>query len=557
MRPKRAREDASWDLPWPWAVPLALAALTFVVFLPSLWNGFVDLDDLDNLIRNPSYRGLGLEQLRWAFTNYHMGLYLPLTWLSFGADFLLWGMEPRGYHLTNLLLHCANAALFYAVALDLLRRVWAAGVPLGTLRAGAAFAALAFAVHPLRVESVVWATERRDVLCLLFFLGTVRGYLSYADAQAGSRRAARLYWATAALYAASLLSKPMGVSLPFVLLILDAYPLRRAPRERLAEKAPLFLLALLVAINTVVGRRVEQNTVLPDYSLLQHLAFVCRNYAFYLWKTLLPYGLSPLYEAPVRLDPWSWPSLLSAFAVGGLSVAFARLRGSFPAGLANWSFYLVTLAPVAGFVRSGPVSAADRYSYFGCLGWALLAGGGLVRLLALPALKARRSAQSFALTACALLGVAYAPASWKQTLVWRNSASLWRQALAVDPKSHTAHNNLGNHHWAAKRLDQAVEHYRAALDLQPLYWPAWTNMGSVLLETGDTQKALFAFRRSLEINPRDSQTQSNLGAVFIRLGKLDEAVRSFETALSIDPNNQAAAANLNAVRDFLARQKRK
>src|SRR3989449_3447697 len=234
-------------------LPVLIAFVTFVPFLPTLDNQFVNWDDDDNLVENPQYRGLGWTHLRWMWTTSHIGHYAPLTWMTFGLDYLLWGMNPVGYHLTNLLLHAANAAVFYLVA----RRILGSALPgprergnVG-LAASAAFAALLFAIHPLRVESVAWATERRDVLSGLFYLLTLLVYLRAGEQGERGRSG---YWASVGLFVCALLSKSMAVSLPVVLLILDVYPLRRLggargwwgepPRRIYLEKIPFVLLAL-------------------------------------------------------------------------------------------------------------------------------------------------------------------------------------------------------------------------------------------------------------------------------------------------------------------------
>ncbi|MFQ5804550.1 MAG: hypothetical protein ACE5JQ_16800, partial [Candidatus Methylomirabilales bacterium] len=210
-----------------WLLPVLIIAATFTAFLPALQNEFVDWDDTTNLVENPNYRGLGLKQLQWMFTTVLTGHWIPLTWVTFGLDYLLWGMNPVGYHLTNLLLHTANALVFYFLALRLLRLA-TRGPGEITLRLGAGASALFFALHPLRVESVAWATERRDVLSGLFFLLTILTYLKAGEAKEhGHRR--RWLAGSVGLYALALLSKAIVMTLPFVLVILDVYPLRRLP----------------------------------------------------------------------------------------------------------------------------------------------------------------------------------------------------------------------------------------------------------------------------------------------------------------------------------------
>ena len=294
------------------AIPAAVAVLTFLAFLPTLDNGFVDWDDISNLGDNESYRGIGRTQIAWMFTTFHMGHYIPLTWLTFGLDYAVWGMDPFGYHLTNLVLHAANAALVYWIAVWLLTLA----VPglssewLG-LRLTAMTAALLFSLHPLRVESVAWATERRDVLCGFFYLLAILAYLRACEAQSASARGRRLwYGAAVAAFAISLLSKSMAVSLPVVLLLLDIYPLRRLtldrailkePRQRLvlAEKIPFVILSAAAAVAAVVAvRRGALLAPMSELGIVERVTLATFSLAFYLWKMLAPVNLSPLYEMP-------------------------------------------------------------------------------------------------------------------------------------------------------------------------------------------------------------------------------------------------------------------
>ena len=373
-----------------WLVPILVALLTSVSFLPVLGNEFVDWDDYKMLVENPHYRGLSWHRLRWMFTTFHMGHYQPLTWVTFALDYLLWGTDPFGYHLTNLLIHAANAVLFYFVGHRLLSVAGSVPTSRGyLLSVSAAFAALLFGVHPLRVESVAWATERRDVLAGFFFLGTILGYLRANSVPEG--RQARRQWLLAAviLYFLSLLSKASGITLPIVMLILDVYPLRRLGGQRAGwlgpaarrvwwEKVPFLLLAVTFAIVALIAQ--ESSGALKavgKYDLLQRIAQAGFGLAFYLWKFALPWGLSPLYELPVELNPFEWSYVASGFLVLVISVCLYLVKRRWAAGVAIWIYYVVVLFPVLGFAQSGPQLVADRYSYLSCMGWALLGGAGL------------------------------------------------------------------------------------------------------------------------------------------------------------------------------------
>src|SRR5213594_4084847 len=289
-----------------WLVPSLIALITCAAFLPTLQNRFVNWDDYENFLDNPHYRGLGWTHLRWMWTT-HQGHYIPLTWMTLGLDYLLWGMNPFGYHLTSLLLHTANAAVFFFVV----RRILTLALPSPSerghaLAVSAGFAALVFAIHPLRVESVAWVTERRDVLSGLFYLLAILVYLRACERGARGRG---WYWLSVAVFGCALLSKSMVVNLPVVLLILDVYPLRRLggfvgwwsdPARRIyVEKIPFVLLAAAAsAIAVMAQSSVHAAASLAQLSLPGRLVVSAYGLGFYLWKMVVPVNLSPLYELP-------------------------------------------------------------------------------------------------------------------------------------------------------------------------------------------------------------------------------------------------------------------
>jgi tetratricopeptide (TPR) repeat protein len=544
------------------------------VFLPALQNQFVDWDDDVTLVDNPEFRGLRWTNLRWMFTTTLMGHWIPLTWITFGADYLVWGMRPLGYHLTSVLLHTAGAVVFYFVALRLLRTATGAGEV--ALRLGALAAALFFAIHPLRVESVAWATERRDVLSGLLFLLTI---LTYLEAAAGGRR--RRWWlaGSVACYALATTSKAIVMTLPAVLILLDVYPLRRlGPRWRewtvpearriWAEKIPYLLLALGAAgvagyaqrslAEPLAARPVESRIAVAFYGL-----------GFYLWKTLVPFPISPLYQIPPRVDPLAVPMVASALAVVALTGGLLWLRRKWPAGLAAWVSYVVLLAPVSGITQSGPQLVAARYSYLSGLGWALLAGGA-VCLLAHGAPSGRLSRRWARLGAAAIFAccVGLGILSWEQTRIWHDSETLWSYVVSVDPASSIAHNNLGFVLLNQGRLDAAEREIREALRLSPEWEQARSNLatslarqgrfeeagearaqlGYLLLKHGKFTAAIELFRKEVSARPRDPAAHNNLGAALLLQGDVGPAIEQFEQALDIDPGHERARRNLAAAR---------
>src|SRR6059058_4026118 len=302
-----------------WLVPALIALITFAAFLPALQNQFVNWDDKDNFLDNPHYRGLGWTHLRWMWTT-HLGHYIPLTWMTLGLDYLLWGMNPVRYHLTNLLLHAANAVVFFFVVLRILTRALSSPSERGhALALSAGFASLVFAIHPLRVESVAWATERRDVLSGLFYLLTI---LEYLRAREPEKRGRWWYWLSVVTFVCALLSKSMVVNLPVVLLILEVYPLRRlggaigwwsAPARRVyVEKIPFVLLAAAASAIAFMAQFSAQTAAsLAQLSVLGRLAVSAYGLSFYLGKLVVPVNLSPLYELPPTVNPGALPFILS------------------------------------------------------------------------------------------------------------------------------------------------------------------------------------------------------------------------------------------------------
>src|SRR3989449_8165700 len=389
MPQRQRREPVTRALTQRWVyrlVPVLVALVTFAAFLPALQNQFVSFDDDKNFLDNPHYRGLAWTHLRWMWTT-HLGHYIPLTWMTLGLDYLLWGMNPVGYHLTSLLLHAANAVAFFFVVRRILTRALPSLSERGhALAVSAGFAALVFAIHPLRVESVAWVTERRDVLSGLFYLVTILVYLRACERE---ERGRRWYSLAVATFLLALLSKSMVVNLPIVLLILDVYPLRRLggaigwwsePARRVyVEKIPFVLLAAAAsAIAVMAQSSVHAALSLAQLSVPGRLAISAYGLSFYLWKMVVPVNLSPVYELRPPVNPWATPFLLSYGLVLVITATVLALRRRVPGLLAAWLAYIVVLLPVLGIVQSGPQIAADRYTYLAGLGWAILAGAGLL-----------------------------------------------------------------------------------------------------------------------------------------------------------------------------------
>lgn len=530
--------------------PALVGLATLLVFLPVLWNQFVNWDDEVNLVSNDQFRGLGWEQLRWMFTTTLGGHYIPVTWLSFGLDYLLWGMRPAGYHATSLLLHTANAVLFYFVARRLLRS--SAQADGHSLTLGAAVAALLFSLHPLRVESVAWATERRDVLMGLFALLCVLAYLRAADRADGALDR-RWYWTAVGLFGLALLSKSVVVGLPVVLLLLDIYPMRRSAtglrqggarglRRLAVEKIPFVVLATavgLVALTVGAGHRLM--TPLETLGVLQRLAISAYALVFYLGKTVAPWPLSPLYILfhPVVLSSATY--LVPAAAVIAITLAAIAGYRRWPAGLIAWASYVVLLAPVVGILHNGAQVAADRYTYLSCAPWAILAGAGVAWCRhAGRSGTLSRPVGTAVIGAAAAIIVAFAGMTVRQIGVWRDSVTLWTHAVSVEPASELPVFYLG---WAlteARRFDDARAHFERALKRVPDRLPDLKaqldlHLGIVEQRAGRPGPAETYFRAALAQDPTHAVALIRLGTVLLEQGRAAEADAAWIRAAELEP----------------------
>jgi tetratricopeptide (TPR) repeat protein len=531
-------------------LPGLIALITFVVFSPALRNDFVNWDDFETLVGNQNFRGLTWSHLHWMFTTFHMGHYQPLSWLTFGLDYLLWGMNPFGYHLTNILFHSANAVLFYFLTLRLLA-VAAPPSNVIVLKLASAFSALLFAIHPLRVESVAWATERRDVLSGFFLLLTVLCYLKAVGSEMNHRDARSWMFVSAGLYVLSLLAKASGMTLPLVLLVLDVYPLRRlgggkwfCPEARRVwlEKLPFFIAATAAgAVALVAQHSVGSLVSMEGHDLTDRIAQGLYGISFYAVKTLLPTGLAPLYEFPPDFYLFNWRVILAAmvFLIFSLGLFVARHR--WPAGITCWIVYLLLLAPVSGVAQNGPQLVADRYSYLSCMVWAILLATVLSRRWRPLTLGVARPILLTATPLFVLFGLAVL--AWRQTEIWHNTERLWNHALAVSPSS-MAYFHIGRSMAQRGDLAEAEKHLRRAVEINPKNDVIQSNLALVLARQGNLAEATAHFYRALEINPADPATLNNMGITLAQQGKLDESIEHFQRSLKIKPNDASGHTNM-------------
>jgi tetratricopeptide (TPR) repeat protein len=438
-------------------------------------------------------------------------------------------------------------------------------VPAPALIGGAAFAALLFAVHPLRVESVAWITERRDLLSGLFFLVAVWAYLRAVwDAPAP-----RPGWRALSLvaFAAALLSKASTLMLPAALLLLDVYPLGRRARGLRAlvrEKVPYFALAALAAAIALPAQRSGwAMTSYGDVGLPGRLALMTYSFTFYPWRWLWPVGLSPMYELPVTVNPFGWRFLLPLAAFPAITVALYAVRRRWPAGLAAWVYSALMVLPVSGAAHAGFQLAADRYSYLSGLGFAVLAGGAVVLAQqAADSGRLRRGVAAALMATAVVVVVLLGAGTWRQSRVWHDSETLWRWAVSVDPECALCHNNLGSALAVGApsnpiAVAEAETHFRRAIALRPERDEPYNNLGGTLALQGRFDESGAAFREFLSRRPNVSSAAAALGNIYVRQGRFSEAIPLLRRVLRLDQNLDGARRDLALALDGEAEASRR
>lgn len=553
-------------------IAAVLFAAGFAAFLPALRAGFVDFDDPGVLFEDTGWQGLSPDNIRWMFTTFRLGHYHPLTYLSYAIEHVLFGSkDPAVFHATNMLIHAGNAVLVWLVV----RRILAAAVgvgggegggdsagapPKGPISLIAGGAALVWAVHPLRVESVAWITERRDVLSTFFLLLTTLTYLRAFPRGSVAPASWARYWGVVGLLLVSLLCKAWGMTFFVVATLMDVYPLRRLPVEPwrwlsrdsagvLLQKAPFAVLGVACALVAGVAQSASHATVktLAEWTVVDRLLQACYGLVFYPWKTLAPVGLSPLYELPMsitRTDArWLVPAALVAVAVPALVVIVRRK----PAVTVAFAAYAVLVAPVLGVFQSGIQLVADRYSYVSTIPLLALAAGGV----AVVASRAKRPGDVLNNAAAGLLVVCgvLAMITWGQTKVWQASPTIWQRALAVgqdgalircfnaDQISVAAERERtnparSNPERVADLQDRAIAEYRKSLEFNPKHAAAWFGLACNLRDRRQYPEAAEAFTRAIEYTSVKSKPRVGLGLMYInRMDRADLALEQFRLAV--------------------------
>jgi hypothetical protein len=528
-----ARSDG---LPFLFAA-VGLLVATAVVFLPAIQFGFVTWDDGPYVFENPTVlSGLSLQTLAWAFTS-QTPYWHPLTWISHLLDVTLFGPGPQGMHAVNIAIHLANSLLL----LTLLKRLTSRLLP------SAAVAAL-FALHPLHVESVAWIAERKDLLSALFFLATLISYQSYVKGPSITR-----YVAVATLFALSLMCKPMFVTLPVLLLLLDYWPLARVESipafARLClEKAPLMILSAASAVVTYLGQqRVGTMSGFDALPIGARAANAVVSYAAYLRKTVWPTDLAAFYPYPDVLP--SVPVIATAcLLLAGVTVAAIILRRRAPYFLFGWLWFVISLLPVIGLVQVGNQAMADRFTYIPLVGIFVAAVWG-----AAEATRIRGGRLTVGLAA-AIAVMACTVVTRAQVLTWANASTMWTRVLEVTPDSYYAHSALGAELADQGNLEAARRHQEEALRLRPSDPDAHNELGKLAAESGDLETAIRHFSAAVERKPDFGEAVHNLGTALLRSGRPAEAIPHLRRASELLPN---AATSRRLLGEALAAEQKK
>jgi hypothetical protein len=540
-------------------VAFLIAIITVLVYLPAFQNDFVNWDDNYYIYENQHIWSIDFESLKWMFTAFHASNWHPLTWLSHAVDYAVWGLNPMGHHLTSVLLHGLNtfvvvvqgrSSLVNRESLALSEVEGSLGYP---LLAGAVTGVL-FGVHPLHVESVAWVSERKDVLYAFFYLMSVWWYVRYAGRVEGRR--AKEYGVCLVLFVLALLSKPMAVTLPLVLLILDVYPLGRlAPLHRkagqgfrawftpgnrgiLVEKVPFILLSGVSSVMTVMaqekgGALLQFKTQLPADRIFHAFWALC----FYILKIVWPFELVPYYpyHASISMLTFSYgvPLLLVSTVLIFCIVIWKRQR----VWLTVCGFYIVTLLPVLGLVQVGGQAAADRYAYMASIGPFLVAGLALSSAFNSETVKlGKKTLQALVLIISLSWFIFLSFLSVHQIGIWRDSFALWNAEMKVFPDVSLSYRNIGVAHGENNNDKEALKYLNRAIELNRADPLSYYNRGAVYGKSGYHDKAIEDFQRAIELDPSKAKYHNNLGVAFGMQGSYQQAIQSFTSALRLEPS---------------------
>lgn len=514
------------------AISAALLLAVAWVFGQTTQHEFINLDDDVCVYENPQItRGLTKQGIRWAFTSRLVGNWDPITWISHMVDWQFYGSNAGGHHRTNVLLHAATVLLLFLILRRMTGDLWPS-----------ALAAALFAIHPLRIESVAWITERKDVLSGLFFMLTLWAYTSYVQRRSWLTQCLA-YAAMIGFFVLGLMSKPMLVTLPCVLLLLDYWPLGRM-RQRPAvstfarlvvEKLPLFAMTAGLCIITYWAQRVTLHK--PKFPV-SRISDAVVFYVTYLGQFFYPVGLATPYPRR-ELDPPGWMVVGAILLLGGITALVWILRRKSPYFLIGWLWYLGMMLPVIGLLPFGAEVTADRFTYLPQIGIALAMAWGLVSACRWRAYLRWACGVASVLALAALILIAH-----KQTSYWRNSETLWAHTLACTSNNFTAHRLYGNVLAAQERLDEAEQQYRAAIAANPNHAEAHYSLGVVADTRGLADEAITHYQMAVKINPDYANAHNNLANDLLLRGEYHEAVKHSQEALRVAPDFAEAHYNL-------------
>jgi len=516
---------------------LFLCIITLVVYWQTGSHEFINYDDNDYVTGNLHVQaGLTLDSLKWAATSFAAGNWHPLTWISHMIDCQLFGLAPGGHHLTSVLLHLANTLLLFTLLSRLTGSLWRS-----------AFVAALFAAHPLHVESVAWVAERKDVLCTLFWMLSLLAYVRYTERPGLAR-----YLLTLLAFVLGLMSKPMLVMLPFILLLLDYWPLGRFSTgtgnnegnsppvlvlRLIREKLPFLALSIASSVVTILAQQTGSEFRIQANTYLDNLARVPLAYMQYLLKMCWPTDLAVIY--PLVTTPVNILSVACALAaLVAITTGVLHYRNRFPFLVTGWFWFLVTLLPVIGVVRVGAHSIADRYTYIPLIGIFILLAWGGQEIAAY--LNLRRTALLLALVvlfSCAAL-------SWRQVGYWRNSGTLFEQTLAVTERNWIAHYNLGVYLYAQQHdYAAAAGHFLSSIRINGRYPKAYNNLGTVYTKAGDNNRAVMAYREAIRLDNSYVLAHLNLGLSCFAMGADPQGYEQYRILLRLDQKSAEKLRN--------------
>ena len=520
-------------------VCLFLVLAIGTVYWPVQHHNFITLDDELYITANAQVQqGLSREGFKWALTTDHAGFWIPLTWISHMLDCQLYGMNAGGHHMTNVILHILNTLLLLFVFRRMSGAFWPSSI-----------IAVLYAIHPIHVESVAWASERKDVLFALFWMLSMWFYIRYTE-----NPSFRRYLPVILCFFLGLLSKPMIVTLPFVLLLIDIWPLNRMQvkrqddgveqgqsrtmRDLILEKVPLFILSASVSVITFFLQKFGGAvTSLSSLSISDRIFNVFVSYGKYLTKMIWPYPLAILYPRQVVLP--FWQVAISFLLLTGFSLVLIRYRKNHPYFLIGWLWFLGTMVPVIGIAQSGPQTMADRFAYIPFIGLYMMVAWGLMALLQRWPHKKTVSVLVGAAVLATLMLVARTQVGY-----WRNDHTLYNHALRTTTNNFVVHRNLGLVLAHQGRFNQALYHWRQALAIDPNYAQTYHDIGTVFMLKKDYDVSLKYLYQALKRRPNYARSHNIVGLVLMSQGKADEAVVHFRRALQIDPGFRKARKNL-------------